>query len=166
VTGVSLPSEERLPDAQRHWERLPAWLRPRMSEQRGSGRLWRIEATLLVVVGLFLAVAVVNDLAREVRINHRLIADLTTWRHYTHHDYINISIDQETLGANSGREVLCGNTSAGPPGSKTQICLAIWGPTVEGRRTVHGGWYLPPYYEDVRSKRYGCFGDVRGLCPR
>ncbi|MGD1056765.1 MAG: hypothetical protein ABR992_05050 [Solirubrobacteraceae bacterium] len=166
MSGASLPSEESLPLSERRWERLPAWLRPRMSEQRGSGRLWRVETTVLVVVGLFLAVAIVNDLARQTRINHRLVADLTTWRHYTHHDYKNISIDQETLGANNDREVLCGNTSGGAPGSTTQICLAIWGPTVNGTRTVHGGWYLPPYYEDVRSKRYGCFGVVRELCPR
>lgn len=166
MSGASLPSEESPPLADRRWERLPAWLRPRTSEQRGTGRLRRVETTVLVIVGLFLAVAVVNDLARQTRINHRLVADLTTWRHYTHHDYKNISIDQETLGANSDREVLCGNTSAGPPGSKTQICLAVWGPTANGTRTVHGGWYLPPYYEDVRSKRYGCFGAVQGLCAR
>jgi hypothetical protein len=166
MSGASLSSEDRLPAEERRWERLPAWLRPRISEQRGSGRLWRLETTVLVVVGLFLAVAVVNDLARQTRINHRLVADLTTWRHSTGHDYKNISIDQETLGAGSDREVLCGNTSGGAPGSKTQICLAIWGPIVSGRRTVHGGWYLPPYYEDVRSKRYGCFGAVRELCPR
>jgi hypothetical protein len=166
MSGVSPPSTEALPLSERRWERLPVWLRPRVSEQPGSGRLRRIETTVLVVVGLFLAVAVVNDLARQTRINHRLVADLTTWRHYTSHDYKNISIDQETLGVDSDHEVLCGNTSAGPPGSKTQICLAIWGPTVNGRRTVHGGWYLPPYYEDVRSERYGCFGAVRELCPR
>lgn len=166
MSSASLPSEERLPAEQRHWERLPTWLRPRMSERRGTGRLWRVETTVLVIVGLFLAVAVVNDLARQTQINDRLVADLTTWRGYTHHDYKNISIDQETLGANSDREVLCGNTSGGAPGSKTQICLAIWGPTVAGRRTVHGGWYLPPYVEDVRRERYGCFGAVRKLCPR
>jgi hypothetical protein len=166
MSGTSLSSAERLPAEERRWERLPPWLRPSNAERHGSGRLWRIETTVLVIVGLFLAVAVVNDLARQTRINHRLVADLSTWRHYTHHDYVNISVDQETLGAGSGHEVLCGNTSAGPPGSKTQICLAIWGPTLDGRRTVHGGWYLPPYYEDERSERYGCFGAVRELCPR
>ena len=142
-------------------------MRPRAIELPGSGRMWRIETAVLVLVARVLAVATVNDLARQARINHRLVADLSTWRHYTNHDYHNISIDQETLGANSDREALCGNTRPGPPGSSTQICLAIWGPTVDGRRTVHGGWYLPPYYEDLRSKRYGCFGvAVRGLCPR
>lgn len=166
MSGASFSPEERLPGEEPRWQRLPAWLRPRNEEQRGAGRLWRAETTVLVIVGLFLAVAVVNDLARQTRINHRLVADLTTWRHYTSHDYKNISIDQETLGANGDREVLCGNTSGGAPGSKTQICLGIWGPTVHGRRTVHGGWYLPPYVEDVRSERHGCFGAVRDYCPR
>jgi hypothetical protein len=160
-------SEPSLPFENGRWERLPMRMRPRAIELPGSGRMWRIETAVLVLVALVLAVATVNDLARQARINHRLVADLSSWRHYTNHDYHNISIDQETLGANSDREVLCGNTRPGPPGSSTQICLAIWGSTVDGRRTVHGGWYLPPYYEDLRSKRYGCFGvAVRGLCPR
>ena len=124
-----------------------------------------IETTLLVLVGLVLAIAVVNDLAREAKTNHRLIADLSTWRYYTHHDYVNISLDQETLGFNSGHELLCGNTSPGPPGARTQICLAIWGPVVDGRRTVHGGWYLAPYSPDLPANRYGCFGEAgHGRC--
>jgi hypothetical protein len=130
-------------------------------------RVWRIETVVLVLVGLLLAVATVNDLGREVGINHRLVADLSTWRHYTGHDYHNIAIDQETLGVDSQREVLCGNTSGGAPGEKTQICLGIWGPVVNGLRTVHGGWYLPPYHPDTPANRYGCFGVAgQGRCPR
>ena len=100
-------------------------------------------------------------------INHRLIADLSTWRHYTDHDYVNISIDQETLGVDSEREFLCGNTSAGRTGRKDADLPGIWGPVVDGLRTVHGGWYLPPYHPDVPANRYGCFGAAgRGKCPR
>jgi hypothetical protein len=144
----------------------PAWLHPRAVEPPGR-RLWLIETTLLVLVGAVLAVATINDLGRETDINHRLVADLSTWRHYTHHDYLNISIDQETLGLDSQRELLCGNTSPGPPGSRTQICLAIWGPVRRGTRTVHGGWYLPPHRADLPANRYGCFGAAgRGRCPR
>jgi hypothetical protein len=128
-------------------------------------RIWLIETTVLVLVGAVLAIATINDLVRQAGVNHRLIADLRTWRHYTRHDYYNISIDQETLGTSTEREVLCGNTSPGPPGANTQICLAIWGPVVNGRRAVHGGWYLPPYVEDLASERYGCFGPAgRGFC--
>jgi hypothetical protein len=148
------------------WGWLPPWLRPLSDERRGRGELRLIETTLLVIVGVFLAVAVVNDLGRDVDVNHRLVADLTTWRHYTGHDYVNVSIDQETFGLASGREVLCGNTSRGAPGERTQICLAIWGPTIDGRRTVHGGWYLPAYHPDAPANRYGCFGEAgQGRCP-
>lgn len=144
----------------------PASLHPRAVELPGR-RLWLIETSVLVLVGAVLAIATVNDLGRETDINHRLVADLRTWRQYTHHDYQNVSIDQETLGLGSEREVLCGNTSAGPPGAKTQICLGIWGPVANGVRTVHGGWYLPPYRPDIPANRYGCFGAAgRGRCPR
>jgi hypothetical protein len=125
----------------------------------------RIETTVLVLVGVVLALATVNDLARQTRINHRLVADLATWRQYTHHDYRNVAVDQETLGLGSEREVLCGNTSPGAPGERTQICLAIWGPVVDGRRTVHGGWYTPAQVPDIPAKRYGCFGPAgQGRC--
>jgi hypothetical protein len=127
-----------------------------------------IETTLLVLVGVLLAVATANDVARQTRVNHRLIADLRTWRAYTGHEYHNLSIEQELLGPTSSRrEVICGNTSPGAPKARTQLCLAIWGPVVDGRRTVHGGWYLPAKAEDLRARRYGCFGPAsRGICPR
>jgi hypothetical protein len=148
------------------WAQLPAWLRPRAIELPGSGRTRLIETTLLVLVGILLAVATVNDVVRQTHVNHRLIADLLTWRTYTGHPYHNLSIEQELLGKSSQREVVCGNTSPGAPKAKTQLCLAIWGPVVDGRRTVHGGWYLPPKVEDVRADRYGCFGGAsEGKCP-
>jgi hypothetical protein len=141
--------------------------RPRTPIQRSHARTGRlIETTLLVLVGVLLAAATINDVVRQTHVNHRLVADLRTWRAYTHHDYVNISIDQETFGLESQREVLCGNTSPGPPGSRTQICLAIWGSVVNGRRTVHGGWYLPPYKPDLPADRYGCYGSAgAGMCP-
>jgi hypothetical protein len=135
--------------------------------RRDTGTVRAIETTLLVIVGVILAVATVNDVGRQVQSNHRLIADLRTWRQYTGHDYRNISIDSETLGLDSQREILCGNTSPGAPGARTQICLAIWGSTVNGVRTVHAGWYLPPRVEDVHGQRYGCFGSgLQGICSR
>ena len=149
------------------WRGLPSRLRPRPAELPGTGRTRLVESTLLVLVAVVLAVATVNDLARQARVNHRLIADLRTWRTYTGHAYHNLSITQELLGASSQHEVVCGNTSPGPPKARTQLCLAIWGPVAGGRRTVHGGWYLPPKVEDVRADRYACFGAAsRGMCPR
>jgi hypothetical protein len=148
--------------------RLPGPLRPRTSEDPGTGQMRLIETTLLVIVGLVLLIATVNDLSRQASANHRLQADLTTWRAYTGHDYPNIESDQELFGATSQKEVVCGNTTPGAPKSRTQICLAVWGPVVDGKRTVHGGWYLPANAEDERSLRYGCFGEeeVQELCAR
>jgi hypothetical protein len=148
------------------WRWLPPRLRPRERELAGRGELRLVETTILILVGLVLAVATVNDLVRQTHINHRLDADLATWRHYTGHDYKNIAIDQETLGLDSGREVLCGNTRPDPPGATTQLCLAIWGPVRDGLRGVHGGWYTPAYVPDIPAERYGCFGvAARGRCP-
>jgi hypothetical protein len=150
------------------WARLPERLRPRESEQPGTSSAWLIETTLLVLVGLLLLIATVNDVSRQTHVNDRLIADLKTWRSYTGHDYRNLSVSQELLGAGSEREVVCGNTSPGAPKSTTQLCLAVWGPVVGGRRTIHGGWYLRAHVEDdVRADRYGCFGAAaEGICAQ
>jgi len=152
---------------------LPEALRPRDRERRGSGSLRLVETTLLVIVAVFLTVVTVYDLHRETGINARLSADETTWRHYTGHNYVNLSVDTILLGTEykSTREVVCGNTHPGPPGDRTQICLEIWGPVRGGLRTVHGGWYLPRKVPDVTKERYGCFGYIprkngEDLCPR
>ncbi len=159
-------SQPSAPAERDPWVRLPGWLRPRAVELPGSGRMRLIETTLLVLAGLILAVATVNDLARAVGVNDRLIADERTWRAYTAHDYHNLSIDQEVLGESTQREVVCGNTRPGAPKAATQLCLAIWGAVHDGRRRVHGGWYLPANVEDVRADRYGCFGPgSQGMCP-
>jgi hypothetical protein len=160
-------SEITTPSAREGFGFLPPRLRPRESELPGSGRMRLIETTLLVLLGLLLAVATLNDVVRQTHVNDRLIADLATWRGYTGHPYHNISIEQELFGPASGHEVVCGNTRPGAPKARTQLCLVVYGPIHGGRRTVHGGWYLPPKVEDVRADRYGCFGEAaRGLCPR
>ena len=51
-------------------ESLSERLRPRSQERRGSGQLRLIETTLLVLVGIFLAVATINDVGRQAGINH------------------------------------------------------------------------------------------------
>jgi hypothetical protein len=146
--------------------RLPGRLASREVELRGTGRVRLVETTVLLLLGLLLVLATVNDVVFKTRVNHRLVADLRTWRTYTGHDYHELSIDRELFGENSLREVICGNTIPGPPGTRTQLCLAIWGPVVDGRRAVHGGWYLPPRLPDIAKNRYGCFGPAaRGACP-
>jgi hypothetical protein len=135
-------------------------LRPRDREDSSPptrGDLRRVETTLLVLAFLVLAAATVNDLARQVHVNDRLTADLRTWRTVTGHAYHNISIEQDLKG-HTTREVLCGNTSPGPPGALPQVCLIVTGPIVHGLRAVHGGFYLLPYESDLRAHRYACFG--------
>ncbi len=130
-------------------------------------RVRLIETTMLVLVALLLAFATANDVVRQTHTNQRLIDDLRTWRAYTSHDYHNLSIEQTVFGERSQRDVVCGNTLPGAPKAKIQLCLAIWGPVTDGKRTVNGGWYLPPKTEeDLRRDRYGCFGIASaGMCP-
>jgi len=150
------------------FSRLPERIRPRRTEAPGTGQMRLIESTLLVLVALVLLIATVNDLSRQATVNKRLVADLKTWRTYTGHNYKNVTVDQELLGSSSGREVVCGNTKPGELKGTTQICLVVAGPIEGGKRTIQGGWYLPPKVEDERALRYGCFGEEEVLekCPR
>jgi hypothetical protein len=129
--------------------------------------LWLAETALVLLVGALLAVATINDLVRQAHVNHRLVADLRTWRSYTGHKYRNLSISQDTRGL-STREIVCGNTTPGAPKARTQLCLLVTGPVSHGRRAVPGGWYLPPEVEDLSRYRYACFGTPKEqrLCPR
>jgi hypothetical protein len=149
------------------WERLPERLRPRERELRGRGELRRIESTLLVLAFLLLAVAVVNDVVLDTHTATRITADLRTWRTLTARNYHNISVEQD-LEHHTTRDILCGNTSPGPPGALPQICLIVTGPIVHGMRASHGGFYLLPYTPNKRINRYACFGSAVGedLCGR
>jgi len=142
-------------------------LRPLEHEPPGSGRTRLIETTLLVIVGLILAVATVNDVVQQTHTNHRLIADLAAWRAYTGHPYKNLAVEQDQLG-HTTRDIVCGNTTPGAPKERVQLCLVFTGPVVHGRRAAHGGWYLPPKHEDLFRYRYGCYGSSKEgeLCPR
>jgi hypothetical protein len=148
------------------WQWLPPRLRPRESEPVGRGRQWRVETLVLLVVGLLLAIATVNDVVLNTHVNHRLVADLHTWREYTGHDYKNISSEQDVRNFTT-TDVVCGNTVPGPPKERIQLCLQLTGPVVNGRRAARGGWYLPPG-QDLKRFRYGCFGPPKpqGACPR
>jgi hypothetical protein len=129
--------------------------------------VWLAESALLVLVGLLLATATGNDLARQIHTNHRLDADLSTWRQYAHRDFHSLSISQDVTGLTTD-EVVCGNTSPGVPKERVQLCLLLKGPVRDGRRGVSGGWYLPPRSEDLHRYRYGCFGQAgsEGRCPQ
>jgi hypothetical protein len=149
------------------WMWLPEWARPRTSERRGAGSLRLAETTLLVLFGLLLAVATAHDVAQQAHVNHRLIADLRTWRAVTGHDYKDIGVEQD-YKQHSTRETACGNVAPGAPKARTQICLRLAGPVAGGYREVTGGYYLPPYLEeDQARRRYGCFGSAAQTktCP-
>jgi hypothetical protein len=137
--------------------RAPRRLRRRAARLAAGGRLGLMEGGALLLAGLLLATATVNDLVRQTHINHRLDADLRTWRSYTRHDYRNLSIGQDVRGL-STRDVVCGNTAPGAPKERLQLCLQMTGRVQSGRRRVSGGWYLPARAEDVRRYRYACFG--------
>ena len=145
--------------------RLPEWARPRESERRGLGSLRLAETTILILLGLLLAIATINDVAQQTHVNHRLVADLHTWRAVTGHNYRNLSVEQDLKG-HTTRDVVCGNVSPGGPKERTQVCLVLVGPVLSGRRDVSGGYYLPAQTVDERRSRYACFGAAAetGLC--
>lgn len=153
--------------AEQRWQRLPEWARPRTSERRGLGSLRLAETTLLIVFGLLLAIATVHDVVQQTHVNQRLVADLTTWRTYTHHDYKSVGVEQD-IKQHTTNETVCGNTSPGGPKERTQLCLRIGGPVRAGQRQVTGGYYLPARSEDQPRLRYGCFGSAVAseLCGR
>ncbi|HEX3391339.1 MAG TPA: hypothetical protein VHS55_02135 [Solirubrobacteraceae bacterium] len=136
-----------------------------MSERNGFDSVRLVETTLLILFGLLLAVAIVNDVRQQTHVNHRLIADLATWRAVTGHNYHSIGVEQD-IKEHSTRDTVCGNVSPGGPKERTQLCLRMTGPVHTGRRKVSGGYYLPPRSEDQARLRYGCFGSAvqAGLC--
>jgi hypothetical protein len=142
----------------------PSGARARDARGRGSMRL--IETTVLLLVGLLLAIATAHDVVLQTRVHHRLIADLRTWRAYTGHNYHDLLIGQDIHG-HSTREVICGNTTPGGLKQRVQLCLVMSGAVSHGRRAVRSGWYLPPNHEDLRQYRYGCFGlaEEEERCP-
>jgi hypothetical protein len=146
-------------------ESLPAWARPRDSERRGTGSLRLVETTILILIGLFFAIATIDDVVQQTHVNHRLNADLRTWRTITEHDYHSVGVEQDIIG-HTTKDTVCGNTSPGGPGQRTQLCLVLVGPTLHGMRAVSGGYYLAPYVPNDPSQRYACFGvpAEEGLC--
>jgi hypothetical protein len=145
--------------------RLPEWARPRESERRGMGSLRLAETTILILVGVLLAIATINDVVQQTHVNHRLVADLHSWRAVTGHNYRNLTPEQD-VKAHTTRDVVCGNVSPGSPDQRAQVCLTLVGPVLSGRRAVSGGYYLPARSIDQRRSRYACFGTAAetGLC--
>lgn len=155
------------PEARRGlWERLPGGLRPRPREPRETRWQRPLELALLIVVGLVLTIATLNDVAIQVGKDNRFSADVRTWRAHTGHDYKNITTESGEENGHGTRDIACANTSAGPPDGRTQLCLVLTGPVHHSLRTIDGGYYIPAYFPNKAAHRYGCFGTAvgEGLC--
>jgi len=144
---------------------LPEWARPLQDEKRGLGSVRLVESTILVLLGIFLAVATVNDVVQQTHVNHRIVADQLTWRTATHRNYHEITTEQD-VKTHTTRDVVCGNVSPGGPDEHTQICLVLVGSVHNGLRQVSGGYYLAPETVDIARHRFACFGGPAqaGLC--
>lgn len=149
--------------------RLPDWAAPRPQGDRdpASRDVRAIESAILLLVGLLLAAAVVYDVALQVRLNTRESADRATWRAYAHVTYVKTRLDVRTL-EHGNTDFVCRSTStvAAQAAHQVRLCLMISGATVNDRRTIDGGYYIPPRAADRYSYRYGCFGlpAQRALC--
>ena len=148
--------------------RPPAWLRwlLRRSDANADGPanadLRLIETAVLLVAGLVLAVATVNDIGRSVHITERVKGDQHTYRYYMHTQRgVATSIHKVSVtpGTMTKVDVACSPSPGGPRGSS---CLVIGGPArgagAQHQRTVEGGYRLLPNSRNRYVARYGCFG--------
>jgi hypothetical protein len=154
--------------SQRPGRRPPAWLRwlLRRSDANADGPsnqdLRLIETAVLLVAGLVLAVATVNDIGRSVHITERIKLDQHTYRYVMHTQrgvVTSIRKVSVTPGSTTKIDVACSPPAGGPRGSS---CLVIGGPArgvgAQHLRTVEGGYRLLPGSRNLYVARYGCFG--------
>lgn len=170
MSSPAHPIDDGAAEAGGIFARLPKPLRPLTSERTGSGRRSRVEVAILLALALVLAVASVYDVTRQARINYRLTADIATWHEVTGltgYYYKELDVEQN-LTTYTNRDIVCGNTTYGKPGTKQQVCLVMKGPIVKDRREATGGFFLPPEKPDRPRYRYGCFGapTTEHLCTR
>jgi hypothetical protein len=160
---MSVPAGEATQDGRRAggWQQ---WLRPRSEERIGRGEVRLIETVVLVLVGVFLAVATVNDVARQVPVAERLSADLESWRQIVGVPFHNPLIEQDVIHYTT-RDVVCADTEIGKPLGRPQTCLIFTGPVKDRRRVTRGGFYLVSNGKDVHEpvqdlpqNRYACWG--------
>jgi hypothetical protein len=138
---------------------LPAVLRPRDDDDGGGLGRRAAELAVLVVLGLLLTAATVNDVKHQIRVVERVAIDKSTWTAFTHHKVKRLFV---TPGVGATTDTACA-----PPatGAQYRLCLVLTGPT-SPRRTISGGFRLPQTGDNRYRRRYGCFGSARaaGLC--
>jgi hypothetical protein len=140
-------------------DRLPPVLQPRAVDDGGGPGRRAAELAVLLVLGLLLAAATVDDVVHQVRVDERIAVDKTTWIAYTHHPLKKIFIK---TGVGTTTDVGCA-----PPatGASYRLCLILSGPS-SPRRMVRGGYRLPLIGDNRFGRRYACFGSALGdgLC--
>jgi len=140
---------------------LPAWAAhgPQGERDPASRDVRAIETTIMVLLGLLLAVAVIYDVAHQVRLNTRETADRASWRAYEHVTDVKTRLDVR-VPLRGTTDYVCRSTSTVPAVALHQVrlCLQFTGPIVNDRRRVDGGYYLAPHASDRAAYRYGCFG--------
>jgi hypothetical protein len=141
-------------------------LGPRREERRGRGELRFIESAVLLLIGVVLVVATVNDVGHQVHVGRRLTADLRSWVVYTGVGFHNPFIEQD-IKTYTTRDVVCADVTKAKPEHRPEVCLIFTGPVKAGQRTALGGYYLMAEGTDVHEPvldryqyRYGCFGSA------
>lgn len=122
------------------------------------------ETFVLVVIGIVLLVAVLYDVSYDVGNDHRMVADVRTWRQFVGQKPDTIWAKPVVLGHTE--DVSCGSVALGPATQETQVCLLLVGPVRNGVRTIAAGWQLPWGDSDHSYDRFSCFGPAAsGWCP-
>ena len=148
--------------------RVPGWGPPAArgapapTEGEGAHRAWRLETIVLVVIGLLLTAAVVNDVVRELGIDAREKVDMRTFKHYvpgTPPKHIEVAPGQRGLpDITCGRPIVYANV---------RVCLIMVGSSHVLYRRVAGEYTLPFLHSDRRRYRFSCAGYAvtHHLCP-
>jgi hypothetical protein len=124
--------------------------------------MWRIETVVLVVIGLLLTAAVVNDVVRQLGIDARKKVDMRTFAHYvpgTPPKHIEVTAGQRGLP-----DVTCGRPVVH---ADVRVCLIMIGSSHVLYRDVVGSYTLPFLHSDRRRYRFACAGYAvtHHLCP-
>ena len=95
---------------------------------------------------------------RQTHVNHRLIADLHTWRAYTRPRLPQPVGRTGPARIHTTHDVVCGNTTPGPPKQRIQLCLLMSGPVITAGAPRTAAGTCRRKVEDAPRLRYGCFG--------
>ena len=141
-------------------------MRPRPREPRETRWQRPLELALLIVVGLVLTIATLNDVAIQVGKDNRFSADVRTWRATPATTTMNITTESGEETATEPVASPAPTRAPDHPTARTQLCLVLTGPVPPFPADDRGGYYIPAYFPNKAAHRYGCFGTAvgEGLC--